>query len=414
MRRWVRTGAALVLGAGLGVWVGRATSLSPGEEQRGVGGLLERVPVIPVIPGWRRPSSRGRVRSYRTQGDGSEATEHQGTGQKLQNTRGRVRSYRTPGDGSEATEHKGTGQKLQNTRGRVRSYRTPGDGSEATEHQGTGQKLQNTQGTGQKLQNTRGRVRSYRTPGDGSEATEHQGTGQKLQNTRGRVRSYRTPGDGSEATEHQGTGQKLQNTRGRQTSKTRESYVTSYDPRTRTASWVIERLSPASLSGQSDRNSCDFMEDDSVNVLHRSTNADYRGSGFDRGHMAAAANHKWSQKAMQDTFYLSNVAPQKHCRSLTKNYLNVYVCHRPPLPAQVLGHNHVAVPTHFFKVLILEQMDGRGVELRSYVLPNEPIEEKVPLERFLVPIETIERAAGLQFVPNIMKRTSRLQSITAR
>ena len=65
-------------------------------------------------------------------------------------------------------------------------------------------------------------------------------------------------------------------------------------------------------------------------------------------------------------------------------------------------------------MLILEQMDGRGVELRSYVLPNEPIEEKVPLERFLVPIETIERAAGLQFVPNIMKRTSRLQSITAR
>lgn len=102
---------------------------------------------------------------------------------------------------------------------------------------------------------------------------------------------------------------------------------------------------------------------------------------------------------------------------------------------QVIGRNHVAVPTHFFKVsrhqlltslcpltqsslhraspqvLILEQMDGRGVELRSYVLPNEPIDEKVPLERFLVPIETIERASGLLFVPNIMKRTSSLQAI---
>lgn len=48
----------------------------------------------------------------------------------------------------------------------------------------------------------------------------------------------------------------------------------------------------------------------SVHVFHRATNADYRGSGFDRGHLAAAANHKWSQKAMEDTFYLSNVAPQ--------------------------------------------------------------------------------------------------------
>lgn len=45
-------------------------------------------------------------------------------------------------------------------------------------------------------------------------------------------------------------------------------------------------------------------------MFHRATNADYRGSGFDRGHLAAAANHKWTQKAMDDTFYLSNVAPQ--------------------------------------------------------------------------------------------------------
>lgn len=102
---------------------------------------------------------------------------------------------------------------------------------------------------------------------------------------------------------------------------------------------------------------------------------------------------------------------------------------------QVIGQNHVAVPTHFFKVsspawwwlwwwwwwwcrspqvLILEQTDGRGVELRSYVLPNEPIDERVPLERFLVPIEMIERASGLLFVPNIMKRTSSLQAITNR
>lgn len=64
------------------------------------------------------------------------------------------------------------------------------------------------------------------------------------------------------------------------------------------------------------------------------------------------------------------------------------------------------------QVLILEQADGRGVELRSYVLPNEPIDEKVPLERFLVPIETIERASGLLFIPNIMKRTSSLQAVT--
>lgn len=64
------------------------------------------------------------------------------------------------------------------------------------------------------------------------------------------------------------------------------------------------------------------------------------------------------------------------------------------------------------QVLILEHADGRGVELQSYVLPNELINDKVPLEHFLVPIETIERASGLLFVPNIMRRTSNLQAIT--
>ncbi|KAI4895833.1 hypothetical protein NFI96_016985 [Prochilodus magdalenae] len=219
--------------------------------------------------------------------------------------------------------------------------------------------------------------------------------------------------------------------------KSRESYVTSYDPRSRTAAWVIEHLTPETLSGQSDRKLCDFKEDDSVHHYHRSTNGDYKGSGFDRGHLAAAANHKWSQKAMEDTFYLSNVAPQnphlnqnawnnleKHCRSLTKQYHNVFVCSGPLyLPRQeldgkmyvkyqVIGKNHVAVPTHFFKVLILENRRGE-VELRPYVMPNMPVDEKIPLERFLVPIESIERASGLLFVPNILKRTNSLQAITA-
>lgn len=92
--------------------------------------------------------------------------------------------------------------------------------------------------------------------------------------------------------------------------RSRESYVLCYDPRSRSALWVIEQLNRDTLSGASDRAACDFQEDDSVHEYHRATNADYRGSGFDRGHLAAAANHRWSQKAMRDTFYLSNIAPQ--------------------------------------------------------------------------------------------------------
>lgn len=45
-------------------------------------------------------------------------------------------------------------------------------------------------------------------------------------------------------------------------------------------------------------------------ILYRSTNADYKGSGYDRGHLAAAGNHKYDQKHVEQTFFLSNMAPQ--------------------------------------------------------------------------------------------------------
>jgi len=87
------------------------------------------------------------------------------------------------------------------------------------------------------------------------------------------------------------------------------------------------------------------LDSDSVElpVQYRSLNSDYRGSGFDRGHLAAAGNHRLCQKHVDQTFFLSNIAPQvgvgfnrnswnrleKYVRKLTKTYKNVYVCTGP-------------------------------------------------------------------------------------
>lgn len=59
-----------------------------------------------------------------------------------------------------------------------------------------------------------------------------------------------------------------------------------------------------------DRGKSEFKEDQYIHQYFRSTNQDYKGSGYDRGHMAAAANHRKSQKIMDQTFFLSNMAPQ--------------------------------------------------------------------------------------------------------
>eukprot|EP00095_Tigriopus_kingsejongensis_P002103 maker-scaffold244_size240795-snap-gene-1.43 protein:Tk02103 transcript:maker-scaffold244_size240795-snap-gene-1.43-mRNA-1 annotation:"hypothetical protein AaeL_AAEL002064" len=221
--------------------------------------------------------------------------------------------------------------------------------------------------------------------------------------------------------------------------RSHRDYVVSYDRRTRVAHWVFEHLTRDSVkrNDQVDRQKSDFKEDRSIHPFFRSVNQDYKYSGFDRGHMAAAGNHRLSQDICNETFLLSNMAPQvgvgfnrdkwehleRYVRKLTKLYRNVYVCTGPLyLPRrepdgknyvryQVIGANNVAVPTHFFKVIVGET-ESRDLELEAYVLPNEAIPEDVPLASFQVPPDSVERAAGLLFFDKIAR--SKLKKINGK
>uniref|UniRef100_A0A8R1DTQ7 NUC domain-containing protein n=1 Tax=Caenorhabditis japonica TaxID=281687 RepID=A0A8R1DTQ7_CAEJA len=62
---------------------------------------------------------------------------------------------------------------------------------------------------------------------------------------------------------------------------------------------------------------------------------------------------------------------------------------------QVIGDNNVAVPTHFFKVALFEVTPGK-FELESYILPNAVIEDTVDISKFHVPLDAVERSAGLE------------------
>ena len=50
----------------------------------------------------------------------------------------------------------------------------------------------------------------------------------------------------------------------------------------------------------------------------------------------------------------------------------------------MIGPNNVAVPTHFFKVVVGET-ENRDLELEAFVLPNEAIPDNTPLASFQVP-----------------------------
>lgn len=74
---------------------------------------------------------------------------------------------------------------------------------------------------------------------------------------------------------------------------------------------------------------------------------------------------------------------------------------------QVIGTNHVAVPTHFFKVIAIENVDG-NFSVESYILPNQPIDSAAPLSAFQIQLESIERAAGFHIFDKLPKSQVKL------
>ncbi|GAA5915178.1 ribonuclease [Sporobolomyces salmoneus] len=244
----------------------------------------------------------------------------------------------------------------------------------------------------------------------------------------------------------------------------RTGYTAAYDRRNRIPAWTAEHLTKDSLkSGGGDRNESRFTEDEDVPKMFRAGLLDYFKSGYDRGHMASrscdipaygTADCKSSQTAMSETFLLSNIAPQvgegfnRHywayteafCRNLTKDFDDVYVFTVPLfLPKKDLrdgkwkvsyemiapqnGPPSIAVPTHFAKV-ILASRPPRVSSLSlvpssatsnqkewvqgAFVLPNEPIPDYTKLENFIVPVESVERSAGLNLLPEEMKGVKEL------
>lgn len=215
-----------------------------------------------------------------------------------------------------------------------------------------------------------------------------------------------------------------------------DRYASLVDARLRNPRWVIEHLTAASLQGAGSRGNSQFVEDEGIEPRFRARLSDYRGSGYDRGHMAPASNHKASQQAMDATFTLSNTCPQvgegfnrdywarfeRWVQSCTKQYDDVWVVTGPlylPRPVApgakdwVMQHpmlgqapHLMAVPTHFFKLILAEKKETGGkkstVAAAAFVMPNCPIAESDPMTAYAVPLSALEEAAGLVFFPKLI------------
>lgn len=183
-------------------------------------------------------------------------------------------------------------------------------------------------------------------------------------------------------------------------------YTVSYNKDLRIPNWVSYELTRRETTGKEKRNDR-FIADPLVKGVS-ATNEDYSRSGYDKGHMAPAADMKWSNTAMKESFYFSNICPQhpqlnrrgwkkleEKIRDWAAADSAIIVICGPVIrkQAKTIGKNKVVVPQQFFKVVLSPFV--KPMRAIGFLFNNEQCVD--PLSAYTVTIDSIERLTNMDF-----------------
>ena len=184
------------------------------------------------------------------------------------------------------------------------------------------------------------------------------------------------------------------------------AYTLNYVEKYEQASWVAYELTAAETIKKYER-SDQFYVDPKV-TTGSATGNDYKGSGYDRGHLAPAADMGWSSKSMIESFYYSNMSPQdpgfnrgvwkrleEQVRDWAVEYGKLYVVTGPVLKGQLptIGPSRVAIPNYYYKVLLAPS--GNSYKGIGFVLANTS--SSLSLNNFAVSVDSVEQLTGIDF-----------------
>ena len=184
-------------------------------------------------------------------------------------------------------------------------------------------------------------------------------------------------------------------------------YSLSYSEQHEQAEWVFYEIKKERILGLVSRTD-DFRIDKKISA-NSATLSDYKGSGFDRGHLAPAYDFSFSSTAMSESFYMSNMSPQHpsfnrgiwvELESLVRSWgsaSSIYVVTGPILSScsSYTGSNKVCVPEYYYKVIY----DPSEQKMISFILPN--IKGDQDLDYYVCTVDNLEKRTNIDFFPAI-------------
>lgn len=189
-----------------------------------------------------------------------------------------------------------------------------------------------------------------------------------------------------------------------------EGFVVSYDDKHLIPFWSAYTLTSDEVLSSAAPAKGSFQQDSKV-TFPQADYSDYKGSGWSRGHMAPAADFKWSTSAYLGTFVYTNCCPQNaslnngswnvlenKIRRWAEQYKELYIVTGPIITEgseRTIGTNGVAVPDAFFKAVLAHF--GDEYFAIGFVMSNSS--EKQSLLESCVSINKLEQMTGFDFFP---------------
>jgi endonuclease G len=184
-------------------------------------------------------------------------------------------------------------------------------------------------------------------------------------------------------------------------------YSLSFVPTHKQAEWVAYCLTDSMIVGDAERGTA-FRFDPMV-PGGSARAADYRNSGYDKGHLCPAADMKWNSKAMEETFFMSNVSPQlpgfnrgiwkeleERVRVWVHQLKTIFVVSGPVLQDSlptIGARNDVSIPSAFYKIIYYSTDSTKT--MAAFLLPHAASTE--PLSSYIVTVDSVERRTGIDF-----------------
>jgi len=186
------------------------------------------------------------------------------------------------------------------------------------------------------------------------------------------------------------------------------AYTLEYNETHEQASWVAYILTKEKTTRVAERTN-KFLSDPMVKT-GSAENEDYSKSGYDRGHLAPAADMGWSAKTMAESFYFSNMSPQvpgfnrgiwKRTEELVRTWANaydsLYIVTGPVLNGNLpaIGANKVSIPNYYYKVIL----DYKRPEVKAIGIIMRNAASSEPIQHFVVSVDSVEHLTGIDFFP---------------